>query len=62
MDDSTFKILNKLQRQRNSNRPDVHAQEADPIDTPKLQPGSEMAQALSNILGPSFKNDFTLLD
>ncbi|KTD65864.1 hypothetical protein [Legionella shakespearei] len=60
MVNSTSKILSKLQGKKKSNRPDV--QEADPIDTPKLQPGSDMAQALSNILGPSFNKEFTPFD
>lgn len=59
MDNSTSKILNKLGNKK-SCLPDI--QEAEPLDTPKLQPNSEMAQALSNILGPSFTKEFTPFD
>lgn len=60
---STSKMLAQMNGQRKSNRPvEEDVQEIERIDTPKLQPVSEMAQALAQILGPSFTKDYSPLD
>ncbi len=63
MDNSTFKMLAKMQGQNKSQSIDpVDVEQSEVFNNPQLRPVSEMEQVLSNILGKTSTKDHSPMD